>query len=202
MARNWFVLRVQTGKEDVAKEALERRARASGLALEEVEPGDDDASQEPPAKSGASIGRVLVPTERISEIRSGEKKVRERKIYPNYIMVEVDTSEDGAIPEGAWFLIRETPGVGDFLGTANRPTPMTKKDVDKVLGDAERKDEAPKIRIGFTAGESVRIKEGPFENFDGVVEEVSPGKGLVKVVVTIFGRPTPVELEYWQVERI
>jgi len=182
MARNWYVVRVQSGKEDQVREALERRIRADGL--EEV------------------VRRVLVPSERISEIRGGHKRVRERKIYPGYIMVEVETDEGDSIPEPAWFAIRETPGIGDFLGDGTRPVPMSERDVDRLLGVAEQKEQAPKLKIGFSGGEAVRIKEGPFENFEGTVEEVSPAKGTVKVIVTIFGRPTPVELEYWQVERL
>ena len=199
MPMNWFVLRVQAGKEDQVKEALERRVRAGGMGAVAV---SDEADSEAPSNGRGVIGEVLVPSERISEIRGGEKKVRERKIYPGYIMVEIDTDDAGNVPEDAWFLVRETPGIGDFLGAGRRPSPMSKRDVDKVLGEAEQKEEAPKVQIGFSVGEGVRIKEGPFENFDGMVEEVIPAKGLVRVVVTIFGRPTPVELEYWQVERI
>lgn len=182
MAKNWYVLRVQSSKEDQVRDALDRRIRADGL--EEV------------------VSRVLVPSERISEIRGGQKRVRERKIYPGYIMVEIEIDEEGAIPEAAWFTIRETVGIGDFLGDRTGPIPMSKHDVEKVLGDAEHKEQAPKLRIGFSGGEAVRIKEGPFENFEGAVEEVSTAKGTVKVIVTIFGRPTPVELEYWQVEKL
>jgi len=181
MARNWYVVRVQSGKEDQVREALERRVRAD--ALQEM------------------ICRVLVPSERISEIRGGQKRVRERKIYPGYIMVEIETAEGIDIPENAWFTIRETPGIGDFLGDGSRAIPMSKRDVEKILGEAEHKEEAPKVKIGFSSGEAVRIKEGPFENFEGTVEEVSPARGTVKVIVTIFSRPTPVELEYWQIER-
>ena len=182
MSKNWYVLRVQSGKEDQVREALDRRVRADALQ--------------------GSICRVLVPSERVSEIRGGQKRVRERKIYPGYIMVEIETGEGHDIPELAWFTIRETPGIGDFLGDGVRPVSMSKRDVEKILGDAEHKEQAPKVKIGFSGGEAVRIKEGPFENFEGAVEEVSPAKGTVKVIVTIFGRPTPVELEYWQVERV
>ena len=182
MSKKWFVLRVQSNKEDQVREALDRRVQSRHL--------------------GEVIIRVLVPSERVSEIRSGQKRVRERKIYPGYIMVEIDTGEDDKIPEAAWFTIRETGGIGDFLGDRTGPTPMAKRDVDKILGEAEHKEEAPKLKIGFSGGEAVRIKEGPFENFEGSVEDVSPARGTVKVIVTIFGRPTPVELEYWQVERI
>ena len=182
MAKKWFVVRVQSGREDWARKGLLRRAAAAGME--------------------ESVGEVLVPSERISEIRGGEKRVRERKIYPGYMMLEVETDEDGRIPEDLWFLIRETPGIGDFVGTGSAPTAMSDRDVEKMLGDAEQREEAPQVRIGFREGETVRIKDGPFENFDGIVEEVSAAKGLVKVMVTIFGRPTPVELEYWQVESI
>ena len=180
--KEWFVVRVQSGKEDQVREALERRVKAEGL--EEI------------------ITRVLVPSERISEIRGGQKRVRERKIYPGYIMVEIETGEGRQIPEQAWFTIRDINHSGDFLGDGSKPVPMAQRDVDKILGEAEHKEQAPKVRIGFSGGEAVRIKEGPFENFEGTVEEVSAAKGTVKVVVTIFGRPTPVELEYWQVESI
>ena len=182
MSKNWYVVRVQSGKEDQVREALERRVRADALQT--------------------TVCRIVVPSERISEIRGGQKRVRERKIYPGYIMVEIETGEEADIPQAAWFTIRETPGIGDFLSDGNRPISMSKRDVEKILGEVENREEAPKIKIGFSGGEAVRIKEGPFENFEGTVEEVSPAKGTVKVIVTIFGRPTPVELEYWQVERV
>jgi transcription termination/antitermination protein NusG len=182
MAKNWYVVRVQSNKEDQVRESLERRLKADGL--EEI------------------ITTVLVPSERISEIRGGQKRVRERKIYPGYIMVEIETGEEKKIADQAWFTIRETPGIGDFLGDGNKPIPMPQSDVDKILGQADSDANAPKIKIGFSGGEAVRIKEGPFENFEGTVEEVSATKGTVRVIVTIFGRPTPVELEYWQVERL
>jgi transcriptional antiterminator NusG len=182
MSKNWFVVRVQSGRESTVKEALERRARSQGLE--------------------GLLGKVIVPSQRVSEIRGGEKRVRERKIYPGYIMVELETNQDGTIPNEAWFLVRETPGIGDFLGTRDVPSPMSAKEVEKILVEAERKEEAPKLQIGFMEGARVRIKEGPFENFEGMVEGVSPTRGVVKVVVTIFGRPTSVELEYWQVEAL
>ena len=182
MAKNWYVVRVQSGKEDQVREALERRVKADALQ--------------------ATVCRIVVPSERISEIRGGKKQVRERKIYPGYLMVEIETGEGPDIPETAWFTIRETPGIGDFLGDGKRPISMSKRDVEKILGEVEHREAAPKIKMPFSPGEAVRIKEGPFENFEGTVEEVSPAKGTVKVIVTIFGRPTPVELEYWQVERV
>jgi len=176
MAKNWYVIRVQSGKEEKVRKALEKRINAAGA--EEM------------------ISRVLVPTETVSEIKGGKKRVTKKKIFPGYIMVEMEDLDE------ALYLIRETPGVGDFVGAHMRPTPMAPHEVANLLGDMERQEETPKLKINFQKGESVKIKEGPFENFDGIVDEVNPEKGLVRVVVTIFSRPTPVELEYWQVEPI
>ena len=102
----------------------------------------------------------------------------------------------------AWFAIRETPGIGDFIGAHGRPTPMGKDEIDKILEVMERQDEKPKLQINFKQGDGVKIKEGPFENFTGEVQEVIPSKGIIKVMLTIFGRSTQVELEYWQVENL
>ena len=176
MAKQWYVIRVQSGKEEKVRRGLEKRIAAKGA--EEL------------------ISEVLVPTETVSEIKGGKKRVSRKKIFPGYIMVEMEATDE------ALYLIRETPGVGDFVGAHMRPTPMEPHEVSRLLGDMERQAEAPKLKINFQKGESVKIKEGPFENFDGVVDEVYPEKGLVRVVVTIFSRPTPVELEYWQVEPI
>jgi len=176
MAMQWYVIRVQSGKEEKVRKGLEKRIAAAGA--EEI------------------ISRVLVPTETVSEIKNGKKRVSKKKIFPGYIMVEMEATDE------ALYLIRETPGVGDFVGSHMKPTPMEPHEVQRLLGDMERQAETPKLKINFQKGESVKIKEGPFENFDGVVEEVNPEKGLVRVVVTIFSRPTPVELEYWQVEPI
>lgn len=124
----------------------------------------------------------------------GKKRVFERKIFPGYIMVHMEVNE------GTWYLIRETPGIGDFVGSSNKPLPMPAHEVDRILASMEEKQGKPKPKIEFHKGESVKIKEGPFENFDGVVDEVNTEKGTVNIIVSIFGRPTPVELEYWQVE--
>lgn len=176
MAKQWYVLRVQTNREDQVKESLERRIKAEGLEH--------------------LIGQVLVPTEKYSEIRAGHKSVRERKIYPGYVMVEMELSEQTA------FLVRETPGVGDFVGTGRIPVPLTEKEVEKMQMEAEREHAEPTPEIRFRAGDKVRIKEGAFQNFAGTVEEVSAEKGQVRVIVTIFGRPTPIDLESWQIESI
>jgi len=176
MGKHWYVLRVQAGREDQVKENLVKRARAAGLE--------------------GKLPTILLPTERVSEIKGGQKTIVERKIYPGYLMIEVDLDED------TLFLVKDTPGVGDFLGNPNHPVPMSEEEVEKITMEAESKETAPAPKIEFDAGDNVRIKEGPFLNFDGMVEEVYPEKGVVRVVVTIFGRATPVELEYWQVEKI
>lgn len=175
MAKEWFVVRVQSGREDKVRDTLAKRVSSEGL--------------------DEYFGRIVVPSEKVSEIRGGKKRVGEKKIYPGYLMVEMD------MVEKAWFLVRETPGIGDFLGS-KKPSPMLKHEVDKMLAEIDTTPEKPSIKIEFKKGDQVRIKEGPFENFDGTVEDVNPIKGLVNVVVTIFGRATPVELEYWQIEAV
>ncbi|HUT36740.1 MAG TPA: transcription termination/antitermination protein NusG [Planctomycetota bacterium] len=176
MAMNWYVLRVQTAREDQVKEALEKRVKANGLEH--------------------LISNVVVPTEKVKEIKRGSTTVRERKIYPGYVMAEMELGDE------ALAILSETPGVGGVLGTGNTPVPMTAKDVEKMLMAAERTEEEPTTEISFSIGDRVRIKEGLFQNFDGEIEEIWPDKGQVRVIVSILGRPTPVELEYWQLESI
>ena len=180
-SKQWYVLRVQSGREDKVREALEKRIKSKDL--------------------DAFISKVVVPMEKVTEIRGGKKSIRERKIYPGYIMVEMETNDNGDVNDDAWFLVRETPGIGDFLGL-KKPKPMLAHEVDKILIESTTVSEKPKIKIDFQKGDAVRVKEGPFENFDGVVDAVIPAKGQVKVTLTIFGRATQVELEYWQVEKI
>lgn len=183
MTKKWYVLRVQSNKEDKVRRSLEEHIRMRGLEH--------------------LIPRVMVPSEKVSEIKGGKKRVLERKIYPGYVMAEVEVDEKGQIPSDVWFLIRETPGAGDFIGSDQMPVPMMNYEVDKILSEAVTKEEeAPKSKIEFSVGDKVRVKDGPFENFDGIVEEVFPASGRVKILLTVFGRPTPVELEYWQVESI
>ncbi len=183
MAKHWYVLRVASNKEDRVRDALERKVKIEGLT--------------------EKIGRILVPTEKrpAPRGRTGGKKYVDRKMYPGYVFIEMDLDEDGMIGEDAWFLIRETMGVGDFIGSAGKPTAMKQVDVDKMLLQIEKAEEGTPISVEFAKGEMVKIKEGAFENFEGTVEEVLAEKGLIRVMVTIFGRPTSVELEYWQVEK-
>ncbi len=174
----WYVLKVQSSREDIIRDALTRRVKIQGLER--------------------YFGQIVVPTEKITEIRNNKKRVVERRTYPGYIMVQMELNEK------TWFVVRETPGVGDFVGAHGTPTKMTDTEVNQMLHQEEEKTtaEAPKVRIYVERGDRVKIKDGPFENFEGTVEEVIEGRGLVKVMLIIFNRPTPVDLEYWQVERI
>jgi transcriptional antiterminator NusG len=122
-------------------------------------------------------------------------------MYPGYVFIEMELEEDGSIGERPWFLIKETMGVGDFIGSGGKPVAMAGSDVDKMLMQVDRPGDASTVVVEFQKGDAVKIKEGPFENFEGSVDQVLPDKGLIRVIVTIFGRPTPVELEYWQVEK-
>lgn len=175
--KQWYVLKVQSNREDSIRDAILRRVKMANLE--------------------EHLGEIVVPTEKVSEIKAGKKRVMERKFFPGYIMVNVDLNHD------IWFVIRETPGVGDFVGANNQPVPMSREDVDKMLGrEAATEVAQPRLKINFDKGDRVKIKEGTFENFEGDVEEVIEAKGVVRVMIQIFGRPTPVELEYWQVEPV
>ena len=179
----WCVLRVASNKEEQVRETLARKVKIEGLE--------------------ARIGRILVPTEKrpAPRGRGGARKTVERKMYPGYIFIEMCLEDDGSIDEHAWFTIKETTGVGDFIGSAGKPSPMGQGDVDKMLMQVEKAQKGAPVSVEFAKGDLVKIKEGAFENFEGEVDEVLPDKGLVRVVVTIFGRATPVELEYWQIEK-
>jgi transcriptional antiterminator NusG len=185
MAKQWYVLRVASNREEQVRQALERKVKIEGL---------EDR-----------IGRVLVPMDRRSRPpargKGGEKKVVERKLYPGYVFIEMELEDNGTIGEDAWFLIKETSGVGDFIGSSSKPVPMSDADADKMLMQVNRPEEESVMAVEFAKGEMVKIREGAFENFEGVVDEVLADKGLIRVIVTIFGRATPVELEYWQVEK-
>ena len=149
------------------------------------------------------LSTLMVPHESVTEIKGGKRRTYSRKTFPGYIMAEVEVDDSRNIPDDVWFLIRETPGVGDFIGAHGKPTPMTPDEVDRMLfHEAVAVTASPEVKIDFKTGDQVKIKEGHFQNFDGVVEEVNTQKGRVTVMVTVFGRPTPLDLEYWQVETI
>jgi transcriptional antiterminator NusG len=178
---NWFVLRVASNKEDSVRETLLRKIKIEGMTH--------------------LVNRILVPTEKIRTMKGGKQRVTERKLYPGYVFVEMRLEDDGRIPQDVFFLIKETTGVGDFIGTAGRPAPMQQHEVEKMILASRKPEEEPEVRMEFKPGDAVKIKEGPFENMDGTVDALLPEQGKVRVVVTIFGRSTPVEMEYWLVER-
>jgi len=178
---DWFVLRVASNKESYVRDTLLRKVQIEGLDVR--------------------VGRIMVPTEKTKTLKGGKTRIAETKLYPGYIFVEMQLETDGRIPQDVFFLIKETTGVGDFVGTAGRPTPMRQEEVEKMLFDSRLPEETPTVKMEFDPGDNVTITEGPFENYDGTVDEVLPDKGLVRVLVTIFGRQAPVELEYWQIQK-
>jgi len=176
MRKRWYVVHVYSGMEkNVHKTLLERIERA-GLQT--------------------SFGRILVPSEEVVEIKGGKKSISERRIYPGYVLVEMDLTDE------TWHLVKSTNRVTGFLGGAgNKPAPISEREVEKILSQMEAGVEKPKPKILFEVGEMVRVKEGPFADFNGNVEDVNYEKSKVRVSVTIFGRATPVELDFGQVEK-
>jgi len=185
-AMKFYVIRVQSGREEFAIEGLNRTVEKN--------------------KQQDLFGRILVPTEKIQEIKGGRKVVRNRRLFPGYMLVEMVYNAD------TWYTIMDTPSIGDFIGKEIQSTmipgelpelqSMDTHEVERILRLQQTDGDEPELKINFKKGDSIKIKEGPFENFDGFVDEVLPAKGLVRVIVTIFGRATPVELEYWQVETV
>jgi len=169
-------VQTQTGQEYKVKQILESSIDQEGLR--------------------DKIPEVFVPTEKVTEVKGGKKKISERKFYPGYLLVQMDMVDD------AWLLIKRTPGVIRFLSSGDKAVPLSEEDVLKIRQQSEERIEQPRPKVVFDVGESVRVVEGPFTNFNGKIEEVSLDKGKVKALLTIFGRQTPVELEFWQVERI
>jgi transcriptional antiterminator NusG len=176
MAKKWYVVHTQTGYEDRVKATLEMKIAAS------------------PMKD--RITQILIPTEKVSEVKDGKKKISQRKFYPGYLMIEMDLNDD------SWYLVKSTTGITGFIGPGNRPLPLQEGEIKAIIKQAEEKQEKATPKVIFCVGESVKIKEGPFTNFSGTIEEIHPEKGKLRVMVPIFARSTPVELEYWQVEKL
>jgi len=175
--KQWYILKVQSNREDSIREALLRRISMQGM--------------------DKWFGEVIVPKEQVTEFKSGKKRVVSRKLYPGYILVNMILNDE------TWYLVRETGGIGDFTGSAGRPSPMLPQDVAKLLNKAEEKTaEAPRLKIAFKKGDRVKINEGTFENFEGEVEGIDEANGRVTVMLSIFGRSTPVDIEYWQIESV
>jgi len=174
---DWYILKVQSNREDSIRDGLLRRVAIAGL--------------------DRHFGQVIVPVEQVTEFKGGKKRVTKRKLYPGYLVVQMEINDD------TWFLVRETPGIGDFTGAAGHPTPMLAHEVNRILARQDDKtDETPKLKIAFNTGDQVKINEGTFENFEGEVHTIDQTSGRVTVMINIFGRSTPVELEYWQIESI
>ena len=179
---DWFVLRVASNKEDSVRTTLLRKAQIEGME--------------------SHIGRIMVPTEKVKVLgKQGKQTVTETKLYPGYVFVEMRLEAEGRIPQDIFFLIKETLGVGDFVGTAGRPTPMQVAEVEKMLFDSKPAQEAPQLKMDLHKGDNVTIKEGAFQGYEGTIDEVFPDKGQVRVLVTIFGRQAPIDMEYWFVQR-
>ena len=176
---DWFVLRVASNKESSVRETLLRKVKIENM--------------------GHLVSRILVPMEKTKTIKGGKQRITQTKLYPGYVFVEMRLEDDGRIPQDVFFLIKETTGVGDFVGTAGRPTPLQQHEIEKMLQDSKKPEDEPTVKLTFEKGEAVTIKEGPFEGYEGSVDELLPEKGLVRVLVTIFGRQAPVELEEWQI---
>lgn len=176
MTKKWYVLHTQTGYEEKVKTNLE--SRLSESALKE------------------SVSQIMIPTEKVSEIKDGKKRISTRKFFPGYIFIEMELTDE------IWYFVKSTPGVSGFISSGIKPIPLHEHEIQNILKQAEERKEKPTPRVTFETGEAVRVIEGPFTNFNGNVEEVNPNKGKLKVMVSIFGRLTPVELEYWQVEKL
>jgi len=185
VAKRWYVVHAYSGFEHQVQRALDTR-----IARAEMQ---------------EKFGQVMVPTEEVVEMRGGQKRKSERKFFPGYVLVQIETSGDGKglrIDDESWHLVKETPKVMGFIGgTADKPLPITDAEADKILQRVQEGVDKPKPKVLFEPGELVRVTDGPFNDFNGTVEEVNYEKSRLRVAVLIFGRSTPVELEFAQVEK-
>ncbi len=172
--KHWFVIHTYSGHEDRVKKNLEQRMKL-------MDSGDD-------------ISQVVVPTEDEVEVRSGQRRTVAKKILPGYVLVQMMMSDD------TWNIVRNTPGVTGFVGSWSKPIPLKEEEVDRVM--KQMTSETTRVKVGFKQGQSVRVTDGPFTDFVGVVDEISQGKGKIKVLLSLFGRETPVELDFLQVEKL
>ncbi|MBL1352705.1 MAG: transcription termination/antitermination protein NusG [Zetaproteobacteria bacterium] len=175
MSKRWYVVQVYSGFEDKVQLMLAENAERAGLA--------------------DKIGEILVPREEVVELRNGQKVTSQRKFFPGYIMVEMELTDE------TWHVVKDTRQVSGFLGSGNKPRPVPQSQVDQLRKQIEEGVERPKPKVLFEVGEAVRVIDGPFASFNGVVEEADEANAKLKVSVSIFGRPTPVELDYVQVEK-
>lgn len=175
MPKNWYIIHSYSGFEKKVAETLRSRVDAAGL--------------------GDRIGDILVPSEDVVEMRGGKKVVAPKLFYPGYVLVEMDLDNE------TWHLVRSTPRVTGFVGSGQMPSPLTREEVDRIVHRVEVAAEHPKPKLRFEKGETVKINEGPFKDFTGLVDEINDDRSTLRVMVTIFGRSTPVELDFYQVEK-
>ncbi len=181
MHSQWFVIHTLAGQEQKVKDSIEKRLKAEEM--------------------GEYIKEVLVPMEKVAEVRAGKKTVTNRKLYPGYVFIDIALlDENKRIIEKPWYFIRETQGIIGFVG-GDRPSPTSEDEMASIKAQIAESDEGEKPKMHFAVGENVKINDGPFISFSGLIEEIDPEKGKLKVSVNIFGRNTPVELEYWQIEK-
>ena len=180
----WYIIHSYSGFERKVKESLESRVKAFGLENK--------------------IGKVVIPTEPVTEIRGGKKYTVERMFYPGYVLVQMDLTgfRTGGEGDHVWHVVKSTPRVTGFVGTANDPTPLSQDEVNQIVYRVQVGKDKPRLKVKFAKDESVRITDGPFANFTGKIDEVNEDRETLKVMVTIFGRATPVELEFGQVEKV
>jgi len=176
VALKWYVVHTYSGYENKVKAALEEQFASSAHPDQ--------------------IGKVLIPTEQVVELVKGKRKTSSRKFYPGYILVQMELNED------TWHIVKDTPKVTGFLGGRDTPAPLTDAEAEQILGQVEAGKLKPQPKYLFEPGEDVRVIDGPFTNFTGTVEDVKPDKGKIRVMVSIFGRPTPVELDFVQVSKV
>lgn len=177
----WYVLKVQSNRERSIRDSLLRRIKREGL--------------------DEFFGEIVIPTEKIVETKGGKRRVREQKLYPGYMMIQMVLNDE------TWYLVRDTSGVGDFTGAAGKPIPMADHEIARMLGREQEEAEGtrtaqPVVKFGVEIGDTVKVKDGPFESFEGVVDSLDETSGRLKIMVEIFGRSTEVELEHWQVEKV
>ena len=181
MQSQWFVLHTLSGQELKVKESLEKRLKTEEMTT--------------------YIKEILVPMEKVAEVRGGKKTVTTRKLYPGYVFIDMILLDEAKrIIEKPWYFIRDTQGIIGFVG-GERPTPTPAEEIELIKEQISDSEDHEKPKVAFDIGETIKINDGPFLNFSGVIEEVEPDRGKLKVTVNIFGRNTPVELEYWQVEK-
>lgn len=179
-SRRWFVIHTYSGYENKVKTNLEHRVESMGVA--------------------DKIHDVVIPTEEEVEIKDGQRRTVQRKVFPGYVLVQMMVTDEGIPPNDSWYVVRNTPGVTGFVGVGNHPSPLEDPEVRRIL--RRMKMEAPRIRVSYQKGERVKVVDGPFTDFIGIVDTINAEKGKVRVLVSFFGRETPVELDFLQVSRI